>query len=137
MSKFRFAVTALAAISLLAIAGLSSTFAAHPAMMKNDRITVKITTTNGTTWGKVSADWKVKGKEMMGKVCKKAECTYSIPHMTKITLIEKPTNAATWPFKDWSVAGSSHGHMMTMMSKKITFEAMGHTATAKAVYVVK
>jgi hypothetical protein len=140
MPKFRFAAVTFVAAALVCVAGLSISFAAQPAgrsnaMMMKDHIVVNITTTNGTTWGKVTADWMAHGKMMMGKVCRKAKCTYAVPHMTRVTLKETPTSPSTWPFKHWVVTGAAGGSMMTKKSK-ITIEAMGHKATAKAVFTV-
>lgn len=140
MSKLRIAAVTLLAVSFPVVAGLPLTYAApanHHTAMARDHIVVKITTSNGTTFGKVTPDWMSNGKMVMGKVCAKARCTYSIPHMTRITLTEKPTHRKNWRFRHWVLRGSSEGHMMMMTRRKITFEAMGKKATAKAVYAFK
>src|SRR5437868_579163 len=120
MSKSKIVSLVIAGVCFASFGGGSALKAANPHKMMQDTITVKITKSNGTTWGKVFPEWKnSNGKLVMGNVCKSASCTYTIPHMTRITLTQSPTHKTTWPFKHWTVTGSSARHKVTSTNKKI------------------
>lgn len=137
MRNVRKAALTLLAVGALGLATIGSSFAApaHKAMGM-DKLTVNITTTSGTVWGQVAVDYKAKGMMHMAGTCKKASCTYMVPHMVKLHLTETPVDKMTWPFAHWNVMGAM-GNKTMRMGSKLTFEIMGHHATVTAVYVAK
>ena len=137
MRNVRNTALAILAVGALGLATAGSSFAApsHAAMGK-DKLTVTITDTGGTVWGKVAVDYKSHGMMKMAGACKKATCTYMIPHMVRIHLTETPVDKMTWPFAHWNVMGAT-GNKPMRMGSKLTFEMMDHHATVNAVYVAK
>lgn len=80
-------------------------------------LTVNITRTGGTVWGRV----KIKP---LGKTCNKTTCLFKKVKLgTKLTLTETPTNSASWPFSHWTVNKRAAGTGTTLkvkMSKNLT-----------------
>jgi hypothetical protein len=135
MRKFRNAALALLAVGVVSL-GIAGTSFAAPTHAGMDKLTVKISTSNGTVWGKVNVDYKANGMMHMAGVCNQASCSYMVPHMVKLHLTEIPKDKAMWPFGHWSVMGAA-GNKPMRMGSKLVFEIMGHHATVKAVYHIK
>lgn len=132
MQHVKRSLAALVLLSGLGVSAVSPALAARP-HASMDSLVVKITHTGSTVWGKVTLSYDV-GTKMFTKRCTTSKCSWKVPAMTHLTLIEKPTNAATWPFEKWTA--NNGGKMSTKMGKtlKLTIDGM---ATVKAVYVLK
>jgi len=117
---------------LFAVTGASFAQPVRHAAM--DTLVVKITTTSGTTWGKVTVHWDV-GTAMHSKKCATAKCTFHTPAMVKLTINETANSPATWPFQEWKVTNG--GKTKSVLKHKDTFEIMGGMATAQANYILK
>lgn len=132
-------------ISLLAAAALSAAAAAGPAAAASPRshsnaparttmsaVTISITQTGGTVWGKVTATYTYK-HHRSSRSCGAASCTFHIPRGVTMHLSQVATNSSTWPFKDWTVIT---GHKTkTMMGQSATVKVTG-ALSITAVYVV-
>ncbi|HZT95342.1 MAG TPA: hypothetical protein VFB34_00760 [Chloroflexota bacterium] len=130
---FKRSVLVLLAVSLFSFGTVGTSLAASH-MAKPDKLVVKITTTSGTTWGRVSVDWKAAGKTFM-YTCRKKKCVYHPAHMVKLHLSEVASSPSTWPFAGWSIDNS--GHMSTKKKHKFSFEIMKSKAVIGANYVLK
>jgi len=123
--------TALSTAALLTLLASPAVAAKpHTAM---ERLTVSITKTGSTVWGRVSVSYRSGGKKIT-KTCSAASCSYSVAKGTKVTLKETPHNAKTWPFSKWTVSGA--GKMSSMKAANTSVTISGK-ATVTAVYVVK
>ncbi|HZU12522.1 MAG TPA: hypothetical protein VFB58_06750 [Chloroflexota bacterium] len=89
------------------------------------KVTVKITTTGGTVWGKVRLSYTAHGMKA-AKTCGKAKCSFSVPRGVQLKLKETPTNTQTWPFKGWVIKSG-------MGTKHVQAASVSWHATAAAV----
>jgi hypothetical protein len=125
-------VTLLITSAVLLFASVSPAGAApsHAAM---NRLTIAITTTSGSVWGKVTARYTWSHKNAL-KSCSQTKCTFQIPHGAMLHVKQTATNTATWPFKDW-VVKTSRG-TATKMGSSVSMK-MNANATVTAVYILK
>ena len=134
MRHMKIRILTVLAVPVLAFALSGPAFASvRPA--KTDSLVVKITTTSGTTWGKVSIDYTQNGKMKMLGACKVASCTFHPPHMVKLALTESPTHKSTWPFHSWKLVNGGM-KAKTSMGSKLKFEIENGMATVTAKYTV-
>jgi hypothetical protein len=106
--------------------------AAAPSRASMNHLTIAITTTGGTVWGKVTATYTSNHKTVH-KTCAHQKCTYQVPHGVMVHFKQTPTNTTTWPFKDWLVKTS---HTATKMGAAVNVKMQGNL-TVTAVYVFK
>jgi hypothetical protein len=106
--------------------------AAAPSRVSMNHLTIAITTTGGTVWGKVTGTYTSNHK-MVHKTCAHQKCTFQIPHGVMVHLKQTPTHPTTWPFKDWLVKTSKTA---TKMGAAVNVAIMG-SVTVTAVYVFK
>ncbi|MDQ2745127.1 MAG: hypothetical protein M3Z66_22915 [Chloroflexota bacterium] len=119
-----------AALYIPATAGAASPH--RQSRVRMDQVTVRITATSGTVWGKVSARFREAGK-YHAVSCRKSSCKLKVPNKTRIQLTQSPANNATWPFKDWVI--KSQGKTRTSTSSAPSIKVSG-AVTVTAVYVL-
>jgi len=136
MKQFVKSIAAVMLVGVVLTSALSSVSANGVRATGMDSLVVKVTSTNGTVWGKVVVDYKSGGKVKMLATCSKSKCTFHPPHMVKLILKETPKNNSTWPFKHWKLA---NGHMKsaTSMGSTLKFTISKGMATVWAVYTLK
>jgi hypothetical protein len=130
MRTFRY----LAVPLVVGLGLLAGPWSGVQAKAKSDTVTIHITTTGTTVWGKVSASY-TKAGNLVKKTCSGTSCTWKIANATKVKFSEKPTNSKTWPFKDWGYQKGS-GSIKTSTKTSLTLTISG-TYSINAVYIVK
>jgi len=107
----------------------SMSLAATPAV----RLTIKITTTGSTVWGRVTASYKA-GHHRVHLTCARASCQFTVPQGLKVYAAQTAKNASTWPFKEWQI------HPMNGKAKTVKAGSLAWKLTTSdvltAVYVV-
>lgn len=93
-----------------------------------DKLTISITDTGGTVWGKVALHYA-----SSSATCSQATCTYQIPSGTKVQLAETPSSSSTWPFSKWTVMSPQGTTTKKGTSLQVTMQG---NLTVTAVYVL-
>jgi predicted lipoprotein with Yx(FWY)xxD motif len=105
------------------VATVGIPLAAAPA----ERLSVNITTTGGTVWGRVIVRY-IFGGRLVGLSCVQASCSFIVPGGVKVHLRQLPTNTTTWPFREWLVRPShrvvSKGSLTLTMKRSLTVRAI-------------
>ena len=96
------------------------------------RLTVHITATAGTVWGKVVVRY-AQGGNSISRTCSAASCRFAVPAGVVVHFTQAPTNASTWPFHGWKVKSAGHTRTVMKASPALTIRA---NSTVTAVYVV-
>ncbi len=100
-----------------------------------ERLTIHITTTGNTVWGRVTARYS-QGHHVVQQTCARASCLLHIPYGVKVHLVQNPTNAASWPFKRWLVR-TVPGTMQAMAHQAATSLRMQASYAVRAVYAAR
>lgn len=109
----------------------SGTALATPSHTQMRTVTIAVTTTSGTVWGRVKATYTVHGHTTT-HTCSRAKCTIHVPQGVMLHLRQTPISSMTWPFKDWTVKMGQHTR--TLKANTITVKITGSTRVT-AVYV--
>jgi hypothetical protein len=117
---------AIVACGLLLISAAPPTLAA-PA----EHLTIHITATGGTVWGRVLVRYN-----HVQRTCASASCTLTVPHGATVRLSQSATNAATWPFQQWTVQPTKAGMKPWNAKGSATTLKMKTSYAVTAVYVV-
>lgn len=91
-------------------------------------LTVQITTSGTTVWGKVTAAY---GSTSQG--LSTSSQTLSVPCGTAVTLSEVPISSASWPFSGWTVATASGRTTSVQQPLRVTVSG-ATTVTANYVF---
>jgi predicted lipoprotein with Yx(FWY)xxD motif len=67
-----------------------------------ERLVVRITATDGTVWGRVTARYSYAGRHTQLS-CAQATCSFLVPYGVTVHLRQTAIDAATWPFKQWQI----------------------------------
>jgi hypothetical protein len=79
-----------AGLSAALCGAAASAYAAHPATTHT--LTLRITTSQGFTWGTVDLNYKNESCGFSNAHAKQGSCRFTVPSGTKITLTETPTS---------------------------------------------
>jgi predicted lipoprotein with Yx(FWY)xxD motif len=96
------------------------------------KLTVRITTTGSTVWGKVTVRYQNGGRTVT-HTCASASCRFAVSAGITARFSQSPVNAATWPFHAWRMKAGTHTR--TVMGAGASFSIRGNS-TVTAVYVV-
>lgn len=99
-----------------------------------DQVTIKVTTTGSTVWGKVKASYTFNGRHVSVS-CGKPSCSLFVPNGATVRFSQTPANSATWPFKDWQVRSSAGRLVRTVMGRTLSLHVTGGLQV-KVVYVL-
>lgn len=66
-------------------------------------LSVRVTTTGVTAWGKVTVSYTLAGSRMR-QTCSSARCTLAVPAGVLLHLTESARSASTWRFKEWKIS---------------------------------
>ncbi|MBV9282487.1 MAG: hypothetical protein JOZ41_20605 [Chloroflexi bacterium] len=77
---------------------------ASPAVAANhlQQLTINITTTGSTVWGTVTVRYTYRGHTVQ-RSTSQALATFAIPRGVTVHLAQRPLNAITWPFEEWTI----------------------------------
>jgi hypothetical protein len=136
MHPLRLRPTTLVAVSLLLTVSLVSRASADPLFATPvEAVTVSITTTGSTVWGKVTLRYTLRGRRVQ-KTCSRTTCRFHVPLGVRVHLRQQPTDATTWPFKDWEITPSRPGATMHTVSASSLSMKVQSGMKVQAVYVV-
>lgn len=130
--------SSLLACALLSFTTTSGVFANAPRLLPAARavamapVTVSITMSSGTVWGKVTARYTFRG-HAASRSCTAARCTLRVPQGAMLHLTQVARDSATWPFKNWQV--NVNHRSRTMPAHSIAIAVQG-SVSVTAVYVV-
>jgi predicted lipoprotein with Yx(FWY)xxD motif len=96
------------------------------------RLTVRITATGSTVWGRVTVRYQT-GGHTISRSCSAASCRFAVPAGAVVRLSQSPSNATTWPFHAWRIKAG--GRTRTLMKSSPALTIRGNS-TVTAVYVV-
>jgi predicted lipoprotein with Yx(FWY)xxD motif len=96
------------------------------------RLTVRITTTGATVWGKVTVHYQSGGRAIT-RTCAASSCRFAVPVGARVRFSQSPTNTMTWPFESWRIRAG--GRTRTLMKSAPAVTIRGNS-TVTAVYVV-
>jgi predicted lipoprotein with Yx(FWY)xxD motif len=96
------------------------------------KLTVRITTTGSTVWGKVTVRYQSGGRTVT-RTCAATSCRFAVPVGVTAHFSQSPANAATWPFHVWRVKSGSRTRTTMGAGTALTIRA---NSTVTAVYVV-
>lgn len=97
------------------------------------RLTIHITTTGGTVWGKVTVRYSFR-HHVKRHSCARASCTFAIPSGFTLHLSQSPTNSSTWPFSRW-LMHQSGSRTRPLKGRAPSFK-FTRNSTLTAVYVL-
>jgi predicted lipoprotein with Yx(FWY)xxD motif len=96
------------------------------------RLTVHVTTTGGTVWGKVVVRY-ASGGRTVSQTCAAATCHLAVPVGAIVHFSQKPLNAATWPFHGWRIKNAGRTRTLSKSAPSIK---IGGNSTVTAIYVL-
>jgi predicted lipoprotein with Yx(FWY)xxD motif len=97
-------------------------------------LTIRVTTTGSTVWGKVSVRYTVAGHRFR-RACSSSACGFAVPSGATVHLTQTATNSATWPFKEWKVALVGSHRAQLLMSTTVALK-LPEGGKITAVYVL-
>jgi predicted lipoprotein with Yx(FWY)xxD motif len=100
-----------------------------------ERLTIGITTTGGTVWGKVVARYSYDQQQVV-QVCSKRTCSFPVPHGVRVHLSQTPTDAMSWPFKNWELKGLRTTARTQVVTTASTSFKMKRSYRVNVVYTV-
>jgi hypothetical protein len=135
MPAIRHALAGLSSILLLftLLAAAPPSLAAQHLQAKTDRLSIAITTTGSTVWGKVTVKYTHAGHKTSA-ACTTAHCQFHVPQGTTVHLTQSQMDAATWPFSKWQLKSATKTINVTTSTATIH---MTGPMTVTAVYVLK
>lgn len=106
--------------------------AAHAAGRQRTLL-IKITTTGGATWGKVTVRYIFHHRHIR-RVCSHASCRFVFPFHVKVHLRQQPRNSESWPFLHWQAKPLGPGHPFQTLSKPAIARSMTRGYVVRADY---
>jgi len=106
--------------------------ATHPAA-KMDRLSLGITVTGSTVWGKVSVRYTYRHKTVQSS-CVAGQCQLRIPQGTVAHFSQTAIDSSTWPFSKWQVRS---GSKTTNVTKPALSVRVKGPMSVTAVYVLQ
>ena len=100
-----------------------------------ERLTIGITTTGGTVWGKVLARYSFNQRQVV-QVCSKRTCAFPVPHGVRVHLSQTPTDAMSWPFKNWEIKGIRTTASIRLVGNASTSFKMKGSYRVNVVYTI-
>jgi predicted lipoprotein with Yx(FWY)xxD motif len=111
----------------MAVSPHSVPLAATPAVL----LTLHISATGSHAWGRVRISYRLAGRELHA-TCNAAACSVVLAAGTSVRLSESAANAASRPFKEWTVKSLSAGHARAVPSPTLTLKPrLSVTVTAR------
>lgn len=96
-------------------------------------LTLHISATGSTAWGKISGTYRFAGKTQH-LACSSARCQFAVPQGATVRLSQTPVNASTWPFKGWTLKAARMGFTRRTLRSSVSFTMNGkYGITAKYV----
>lgn len=126
------ALSLTSAAAPMALAAQPAHATAHSSTAKHaQQLTINITATGGTVWGSVSVQYVYQGHTVK-KTTNQAHSTFSIPRGVTVHVVQQPSSASNWPFKQWTIGQGSKNSTTgaSTVAIKVT-----HNVQLTAVYV--
>ncbi|MBV9279550.1 MAG: hypothetical protein JOZ41_05675, partial [Chloroflexi bacterium] len=98
-----------------------------------ERLAVHITATGTAVRGRVSVRYVYLGRQVE-RACGSAGCQFFIPYGVTVHLTQRPTDAASWPFKQWRIRSIGTGSTARATSRAIPAIRMTDSYRVTAVY---
>src|SRR5947209_1037860 len=108
MSIMRHTLAGLCSFLLVStlLAAAPPSLAAQHLQAKTDRLSVSITTTGSTVWGKVTVKYTHAGHKTSA-ACTTAHCQFHVPQGATVHLTQSQMDATTWPFSKWQLKSAT------------------------------
>jgi hypothetical protein len=79
-----------------------------------DTLVVRVTAFGGVVWGRVTMSYSSGRAGTKALVCARRKCEVRVPHGATVSLVEKPRDPKSWPFRSWIVHnGGRETHIRT------------------------
>jgi predicted lipoprotein with Yx(FWY)xxD motif len=100
-----------------------------------ERLSIHITATGATVWGRVTARYALNGK-LVQRTCARATCQFPVPLGARISFTQSPTNVSTWPFAEWKFRAVPGKASARIVKRPAASLHINNVYRVTAVYVV-